>query len=212
MKKLPITLCVITRNSADRIKEMVEKHRPFVSEVLIADQSSTDGTWDIAQEVADHAIQRRHKGTADPDRNWLFQQAKNEWILYLDDDEYLDEKCIEALPRLLKDNIDIYWLKETNLVDGIDIKEILGDDPHPRLFKKGSIRFPDQIHTYPEPANDVKVAFVDYSIIHDRTLEKIKESNRARDKIASPEQIQVQENFIKQVEDLLGKKSAFKEL
>lgn len=208
MKKLPITLCVITRNSADRIREMVEKHKPFVDEVLIVDQSSTDGTWEIVKEIADHPIKRRHKGTADPDRNWLFQNAKNPWILYLDDDEYLSPRAIKALPRLIKDNIDIYWLKEINLVDGTDIREILGDDVHPRLFKKGSIRFPDQIHTYPEPANEVKVAFVNYHIIHDRSLEKIKEANRARNQIASPEQIQVQENFIKQVEDLLGSKNA----
>jgi len=202
-------MCVITRNSADRIREMVEKHRPFVDEVLIADQSSTDGTWEIVQEIADHAIQRRHKGAADPDRNWLYQYAKNPWILYLDDDEYLDEKCIEALPRLIEDDIDIYWLKERNLVNGLDIKEILGDDPHPRLYKKGSVRYLDQEkqvdHTYPEPANETRVAFVDYHIIHDRTLDKIKESNRARDKVATPQQIQMQESFIARVEEFLKK-------
>jgi len=204
MKKLPISLCVITRNSADRIEEMVKKHRNVVSEVIIADQSSTDGTWEIVQRIADVPIKRRCKGTADPDRNWVFKMAKNPWVLYLDDDEYLDEKCVKALPRLLEDDIDIYWLKERNLVDGVDIKEILGDDPHPRLFKKGSIRFPDVIHTYPEAANDTNVAYIDYHIVHDRTLDKIKKSNRDRNSIASPEHIQQQEAFIKKVEELLG--------
>ena len=206
MEKLPISLCIITRNSADRLEEMVNKHKGFVSEVVIADQSSTDGTWEVVQKVADKPVRRRHKGTADLDRNWLFSLAKGPWILYLDDDEYLSPKAIKALPELIKDNVDVYWIKEKNLVNGVDIEEILGDDPHPRLFKKGAVRFPDQIHTYPEPADNVSVAYVDYYIVHDRTLDKIKEANRARNPIASPEQIQAQETFISKCEELLRRK------
>jgi len=49
------------------------------------------------------------------------------------------------------------------------------------------------------------VAFIDYPIIHERTLEQVKSSNRARNAIASKDMISLQEGFIAQVEAELEK-------
>jgi len=210
MKSLPIALCIITRNSADRIESMVEKHRKVCDEIIIADQSSTDGTWEIVQKIADLPIKRRCKGASDPDRNWLYALSKSPWILYLDDDEYLPPETIKALPKLIKDNVHVYWFKHRNLVDGIDTKEVSGDDYHPRLFKKGSLRYIDQQtnvdHTFPEPANNAIVAYTDYYIVHDRTMEKIIKANRNRNKVATPQQIQMQENYIDKLHVFFAKR------
>jgi len=210
MEKLPISLCITTRNSEGRLKTLIERCRPFVSEVLVVDQKSTDGTAEDAKELADVFCSRRCKGAADPDRNWLFGLVSNPWILYLDDDEYLSDELIEILPDLLKDRVDVYWLKTRNLVDQVDIKKILGDDPHPRLFKKGSLSYQDQKtqldHTYPIPANNVNVAFLDYYMVHDRTMEKLVKSNKARNRVATDQQKQMQNDFIKQVEQILKEK------
>lgn len=215
MEKLPISLCVTTYNSEGRLKTLIERCRPFVSEVLVVDQKSTDGTAEDAKELADVFCSRRRKGAADPDRNWLFGLAKHPWVLYLDDDEYLSDKLIKVLPEILKDNIDIYWLKTTNLVDGIDIKDILGDDFHPRLFKKGFLTYQDQAtnldHTYPVAASNAKSAYIDYHIVHDRTYEKIVRSNRARDRIATPDQIKMQEAFITSLDKLLSNRKKIKD-
>lgn len=210
MKKLPITLCVITRNSEERIANMLKKHREFIDEILVIDQDSTDNTKQEAEKYADLVISRRCKGASDPDRNWLFSLSKNKWVLYLDDDEYLDDELIKNLDTLIEqDKIHIYWLKERNLVNGVDIKDLLGDDPHPRLFQRGAMKYLDQQtnvdHTFPKPSEGVNVAYVNYYIVHDRTLEKIKASNRSRNKVATPQQIQMQERFIEQVEVLLAK-------
>ena len=207
MDKLPISLCVVTSNSADRIGQMLEKHKGIVSEILVVVQNSKDDTFKIAQKYADFVFKKTNKGAADPDRNWLFSIARFPWVLYLDDDEYLPSETVQVLPELLNANVDIYWLKTKNIVDGVDIKSILGDDPHPRLFKLGALRYNDQEtnldHTFPSCAENAKSAYVNYSIVHDRTLKKIKESNRARNRIATDKQIQMQENFIRYVEELL---------
>lgn len=207
MEKLPVSLCVITHNSDGRLRKLIERSRAFVSEVCVVDQSSTDGTEKDAKELSDVFVSKTKKGASDPDRNWLFSLANNPWVLYLDDDEYLSDELIKALPRLLKDNIDIYWLKTRNLVDGVNIEKILGDDYHPRLFKKGALGYVDQEtnvdHTYPRVNGNPNVAFVDFHIVHDRTLSKVINSNRARNKVATQQQVQMQENFIKQVESLL---------
>ena len=211
MEKLKVSLCVVTHNSEERIGKMLRMHRDVVDEILVIDQSSTDNTRVEAEKYADRVITRRCKGASDPDRNWLYAQARNPWVLYLDDDEYLDHNTIKRLPVLLaQDKIHIYWLKHKNLVNGIDIKELSGDDWHPRLFRKGSMRYLDQQtsvdHTYPEAATGTNVAHVNYFIVHDRTLEKIKKANRDRNRVATPEQINLQENYIAAVEKLLAKK------
>lgn len=203
IKKLPITLCIITANSGKRIKDMILKHKKHVSEVMVVVQKSEDDTLERAREVADVVIERRNKGTADPDRNWLFDLANTEWILYLDDDEYLSTALRSKLKALTKDNVDVYWLQRQNFVDGVDVFNALGKDYQPRLFRKGSLKFPDQIHTYPKVADQSIQAYVDYPIIHKRTFEQLKKSNRARNKIASSDQIAMQEKFISLVESII---------
>ena len=202
-EKLPITLCVITCNSEDRIKDMILKNKEVVSEVLVVVQESKDDTAARAREAGAVVIERRRKGTSDPDRNWLFALANTPWVLYLDDDEYISPELKENIESLIKENVDIYWLKRTNLVDGVDIFKILGHDMQPRLFRKGALNFPDQIHTYPSPASEAMPAFVEYPIIHERTLEQVKKGNRVRNNGADPRMIEMQEKFIMNVEALL---------
>lgn len=210
-KKLPITLCTITRNAGGRIEKLVKHCRKYVSEVILFDQSSTDGTGEKCKELADIFLKRTNKGAADPDRNLIFELAHQPWVLYLDDDEYLDEDLIKALPELLEDDIDVYWIKTINLVDGVNVNEIFGkdEDPHARIFRKGAIMFPEQQtnldHGYPKVADGARVAHIDYYMVHDRTLDKVIESNRSRNKIANQQQIDMQERFIKALQEFLVK-------
>ncbi len=203
MDKLPISLCVITHNSGDRIKEMLQRHKEVVSEIIVVVQKSTDNTLEEAREVADLVIEKSCKGTSDPDRNWTFNIAGCPWILYLDDDEYLSEEYINKLPQILESNLDVIWSPRKNLVDGVDIKKVLGEDLQCRLFRKGSVRFSDEIHTYPESASNVQVGFIEEEIVHDRTLEGLKKANRSRNVIANPDEIANQESFIANVESLI---------
>jgi glycosyltransferase involved in cell wall biosynthesis len=202
-QKLPITLCIIAHNEENIIKDCILKHKDVVSETLVIDQASTDRTADRAREAGAMVIPRRCKGTSDPDRDWLFALASNEWILYLDSDEYASKNLKKKLKQLIKEDVDIYWMKRTNLVDGVDIQPILGNDMQARLFRKGSLNYPDEIHTYPQPHKGARVAFVEYDIIHDRNLKDLKKSNRNRNVIASREQVGMQEQFIAKVENYL---------
>jgi len=210
--KLPITLCTVTRNAGKRLGKLVKHCREYVSEIILFDQSSTDGSWEKAQELADIAIKRRNKGAADPDRNLIFELASQPWILYLDDDEYLDDGLVKALPELLNDAyVDIYWIKTINLVDGVNISEVFGkgEDPHARIFRKGKIFYEDQEtnldHTYPKVIGEANVAYLNHYLVHDRELKKLVESNERRNKIATPQQREMQNGFIKSVQDYLEK-------
>jgi predicted O-methyltransferase YrrM len=211
MANLPISLVAIVRNAGGRVRKLIENHRDVVSEVIIIDQYSTDGTYEEAEELADLVFQKRCKGTSDPDRNWAFSLASQPYVLYLDDDEGLTDETKKLLPEILKTGGDAFWLKRNNYVDGVSIEEILGDDPQCRLFKRGSVKFPNEIHRYPEPANGLKVHFLDCAIRHDRGLEQLKRSNKAREAVASGQAKKLQDDFVSQVETLLKEKDGFTE-
>lgn len=201
--KLPISLVCIVHNSGGRLRKLIESHRDIVSEVVVIDQHSTDGTYEEALELADFVVQRRHKGTADPDRNYAFNLASKDYVLYLDDDECLTEETKSMLPMILEAKADAYWFKRDNYVDGIDIKAVAGDDIQCRLFKKGSVRFPSRIHKYPEPAQDIKAFYLDWAIRHDRGYEQLVKANKAREVVANDQEKGLQDSFLKQVTDYL---------
>ncbi len=209
--KLPISLVCICRNAGGRLKTLIEKHKDVVSESIVVDQHSTDGTYEEALECADKVFQKRPKGTSDPDRNWAFSLASQPYVLYLDDDEYLTDEAKELLPNILATGGDIFWLKRLNYVDGVSVEEVMGDDVQCRLFKKGSVRFPERIHRYPEAAVDTKVFYLDCAIRHDRTMEQILKANKVREAIADESDIQNQNEFIASVKALLKEKDGFNE-
>ena len=200
---LPISLVCIVHNAGGRLRKLIENHKDVVSEVIVVDQYSTDGTYEEALELADFVVQRRHKGTADPDRNYAFSLASKDYVLYLDDDECFTDEAKVLLPSIVETNADAFWFKRDNYVDGVDIREITGEDPQCRLFKRGAVKFPSRIHKYPEPAMDIRVFHLDCAIRHDRGFDQMVKANRSREVIADKDEKKLQDDFINKVTDYL---------
>lgn len=211
LKKLPISLIMVVRNCVGQLKETIDYHKDVVSEVIVVDQSSNDGTYEEALQNADLVIKRRCKGVSDPDRNFAFSLGTNPWVLYLDSDEKLSKKTLESLESYITSGADIVWFRRTNLVDGVDIQSITKEDLQSRLFRKGSIQFPDKNHTHANPAPGVNVLYSNGEIIHTRTFEGLKKANRSRNGLYDPEHVQMQEQFIHAVEKLLKENDGFKD-
>lgn len=205
MEKLPISLIAVVHNAEADLQRLIESHRDVVSEVVIVDQGSTDTTYAIACKYADKVFKRRCKGVSDPDRNWAFMLGSQPYVLYLDSDEHLSPETKALLPAFVAGDFDIVWFKRQNLVNGVDIKEICGEDIQSRLFKQGAIRFPDKNHTHAEAAMDTKVLYSEGVIVHTRTFEGLKKANRARNGLYDPEHVAMQERFITAVDGFLKK-------
>ncbi|RLI91163.1 MAG: hypothetical protein DRO65_01715 [Candidatus Altiarchaeales archaeon] len=206
---LPISACLIIRNEEKYIKRCLQS-LPDVKEILIIDQNSTDNTLKEIRSLKKDNIkifQRANIGNADPMRNFLYSLASQPWILALDADEYLSKKTKSVIPYLidLKPSYDVFWFFFENLVEGKNIREILGDDPHPRLFRKGALVWPTTLHTYPEIKSPFQF-WVDrqYKIIHDRTLEDIRKSHKSRTKLLDPRARQQELVFLKKLMAFLG--------
>ncbi len=201
----PISLVVISYNGESRIKKMLDYHRPYFQEIIVLDQGSTDNTKAISEEIADLVVTVRNKGYSDGDREYAFSLASLPHVCYLDDDEFVSEEALATFDKLLASNIDAFWFRRQNMVDGIDIQEILGDDIQCRLWRKGAVKWPQRLHSFPKSAENIKVAFLQTPIIHERTYEGLKAANKAREPFTDQETLSLQNNFLKAVEVIMGR-------
>lgn len=207
--KAPITLVIIAHNAADKLKAVVEHHRPYVSEVVICDQGSTDNTYEVASEIADLVVKRRCKGYSDPDRDWAYSIGNQPYILAMDDDEFLSQEALDALPDLIGAGIEAIWFKRANFVDEINISPSFGDDPQCRLWKRGTIFWPSQMHTFPSVKGPTAtVLFSNLWMNHYRTLEGLKKANYSRNSVAPPQIREMQDLFVQKVERYLAEQRA----
>ena len=187
-----ITFVAFVRNDKDRLRTLIETVRPHLGprgEVLVVDQSSDDGTYEVACELADRVFKRTRKGYPDPDRNWGYAQASNDWVFTCDSDELPDETLLKLLPRLADKShgAHIFWLMRKNLVDGVDIFPVLKEDWQPRLFTRAALRYGDRMHTHPQVDGPLQM-WVDIGcIVHDRTMAQIEGASKNRALANDPE-------------------------
>ena len=89
---------IITFNEEKNIKKCVEEMLIVCDEVIVIDSNSKDNTVEIASEAGAKVFSQAYLGDG-PQRIFGLQYCKNEWILNLDADEYLDKDSIEFLKK-----------------------------------------------------------------------------------------------------------------
>ena len=102
MKNLPLTICTIIKNEADNLPPFLEALKRFglLEKLLLVDTGSTDKSLEI---LSRHGINPLfHEWQADfaEAKNYAVDQAKTDWVLILDADEFLREfptKEVDAL-------------------------------------------------------------------------------------------------------------------
>jgi len=122
MNKVPLSVVVITKNEEDNIGDCLQSVHGWADEIIIVDDESSDKTVDIAQQYADKVFHRRMDNEG-AHRNWAQAQARNEWVLILDADEYVTEELkaqisevlvnteFQAFSIPLRNYIGDYWVR-----------------------------------------------------------------------------------------------------
>jgi len=139
MNKIPVTIIIPVKNEALHIRKCLECLLEF-SEVIIVDSGSTDNTLEIIKEFDVRLINFVWNGSFPKKRNWVLlnHTFSNDWILFLDADEYLSENFISEIKDTIANTSNVaFWLNYSTYFMGRKLK--FGDRMKKlAFFRKGS--------------------------------------------------------------------------
>jgi glycosyltransferase involved in cell wall biosynthesis len=108
-KKTKITVTLITLNSEKTLKSVLEAVS-WADEIVLVDSGSTDKTLEIARQFQAKIVFRAFDGYGSQ-KNFATEQASNDWILSLDDDEILTPELQQEIQNLNLQNTDYQGFK-----------------------------------------------------------------------------------------------------
>lgn len=153
-KKLPLTVLLIARNEANYIERAL-KTVQFADEIIVVDGGSSDQTREIASELGATVLEREWTGFRDQ-RNFAMEQAKNDWVFFIDADEAVTPELESWFHKFFQGDYN------RTVTNGFKIrrvefflgKEIKGACWNPsfqdRLLRKAKAKFVGEIHEFPE--------------------------------------------------------------
>lgn len=151
--KQNISVVINTKNAASTIETALTSVS-WADEIIVMDMQSSDDTKKIAKKYTKFVFNHEDVGYVEPARNAALAHASHEWILLLDADERVSDDLSEKIPSLLeaatKDGHVCVYLPRKNYIFGAWLRHTgWWPDYLPRLFKKGSLVWPERIHALP---------------------------------------------------------------
>jgi glycosyltransferase involved in cell wall biosynthesis len=215
-----VSLCMVVYNRADLLKRAVESVSSIIDELIIVDQGSTEKliSDELLKESKIPIVYHRTtcKGNADYDRMFCYSLASKEFLLAMDADEVVPPETIVEIQKLFKYEFDVMWFLFDNSVfyndKKINISDMLGEDPHPRLWRKTivvnnqpqtPIIWGFEAHQMPKIVSD-RIVFSDSKFIHNRSLVDVIKTHLKRGKNINPQAQQEEKRFVKGLLDKFG--------
>lgn len=104
-----ISLCMIVKNEEETLARCLDCVRVIADEIIIADTGSTDRTKEIAKKYTDKIYDFKWEGDFSAARNFSYEKATMDYILWLDADDVLledDRLRFLQLKKDLEENVD----------------------------------------------------------------------------------------------------------
>ena len=148
-----ISLLLLTKNEQSNLLKnfgWLDKC-PNINEVIIVDDYSTDNTHIVAKKLKNshtNIIIKKRKLDNDfsAQRTYGINQAKNDWILWLDADEVPSLELIKFLTNFTPDNIKAYSFVRQNIFWNKALKHGESQQLLIRSFDKTSGHFSGKVH------------------------------------------------------------------
>lgn len=161
-----ISLCMITKDEENYIANCLDSIKDFVDEIIIVDTGSSDNTCPIVESYNTKLFYYTWEDDFSKARNFGIEKASEDWIIYLDADEIIEDAC--NLKEIINysdiEDIDAYLFQIINYSDN-KITEI-ETSTSARLFRnKKEYRFTGRIHEQ-LPLDVEKTAMCDLIIKH----------------------------------------------
>lgn len=97
-----ISLCMIVKNEALLLSRCLDSIKEVADEIIIVDTGSTDNTVEIAKSYTQKVYHFDWIDDFSAARNFSFDQATKDYILWLDADDYIKPKDLNKIKRLKK--------------------------------------------------------------------------------------------------------------
>ena len=101
---IPISVCIITKNEADKIDRCLSCIKELPFEIVVVDTGSTDNTIEVVRKYTDKIYYFDWCDDFSKARNFSISKATNDWILVLDTDEYLQKIDLDELYRQMEEH------------------------------------------------------------------------------------------------------------
>lgn len=101
---IKLSVFIITKNEADRIKNVIYAVKSFADEILVIDSGSDDDTCKIAMEAGAKVLYNKWKGYG---KQKIFGEnnCKNKWLLNIDADEEVSPELNKEISQILSGQI-----------------------------------------------------------------------------------------------------------
>jgi len=166
---IQISAVIITYNEEKKIARCIDSLKGVADEVLIVDSFSTDQTQLIATSKGARVIEKAFDGYTDQ-KNFAVQQAKYDYILSLDADEYLSEDLLKSMIEVKSNwQADGYSMNRLNSYAGKWIRSCgWYPDNKIRLFDRRRGKWQgDLVHEVVVMNKDSKVVSLDGDLLHE---------------------------------------------
>ena len=105
-EKLPVSLCMVALNEAANLKRSFEHIGGIVDEILVLDTGSTDGTQEMAEALGAQVFAYTWDENFSHARNFLLEKARNDWVLWIDGDEFYSFELVQEIRDTVNANSD----------------------------------------------------------------------------------------------------------
>lgn len=167
-EKQKLSVLIITLNEEQHIKSLLEDI-DFADEIIVVDSYSTDNTVSIVESFTNVKLIQNNFIDYTSQRNFALDQAKNQWVLFIDADERLTpELKSEIITAINSENAAsayfiyrIFMFKNRTLnFSGWQTDKIF------RLFDKSKCRYNEERTVHEKLIVDGKIVALKHKIIH----------------------------------------------
>jgi len=148
LKTNTLSLCIITKDEEKNIARCINSVKDIVDEIVVVDTGSKDKTVDIAKSLGARVIHMEWEDDFSKARNTAIDNAKSDWILFLDADEVVRKEDVEKIRPLLNDDtVEAYLFKFINYGGDSVSNRITQIHYNFKLFRNnGKLRYVYPIH------------------------------------------------------------------
>ncbi|OQA54910.1 MAG: Glucosyl-3-phosphoglycerate synthase [Candidatus Omnitrophica bacterium ADurb.Bin277] len=141
-----ITAIILTLNEESNIESCLEKLK-WADEMLVVDSGSSDRTVELAKRSGARVVSHPFTDYASQ-RNFAMQEAKGDWVLFIDADEHVSPELAEEIQGVIRTPCDhIYTIPFHTFFFGRRLR--FGDalrDLHVRLFPRTKAVWGQPVH------------------------------------------------------------------